>query len=353
MQQKTIIPPSKSELPMDPLFTLYYPHYFENSLSQRWQKLYKKNGLFSLIKSLNVHVVSDIEECRKLWEEFSPNTSLFDTWEFRYAFWKACQDEPYFLVLKDHKENFALLPLWYEKEKKKYFWFGSWWMEDNQFFVKDDVFIPLLLSVSPTPVHLNAVSADTVAVAKKYMRFKPDDPKFTLDVSGFSSLDEYLATLKKKKRYNLKRDRKHIENLAPQIIYDRFEDFETLVNLCNRRFHQKGEDTDWEDPQRVETFRQVIEIGKKHKSYGMRMISLVIGDKIAAVDLITTFNRCYYSLKCGYDVKNFPGIGNYVNLLEIEDAIALGMKKMDFLEYDYGWKDTMFEKIELFKYDKK
>lgn len=331
----------------------FYPHYFQNILTQKQQSYYQTNGHSSLLKSLQVGVVSQIDECHQLWKRFSPHLTLFDTWDFRLAFWKAYHHTPYFIVLKKDLEEFSFLPLWYEEDEKRYTWFGSTWQEENKFFVKDPLFIPLLLAICPSPALLNAISTELPLWVEKVIKLKRDDPKYILSLNVIRSADDYLATLKKKKRYNLKRDRRIIEAQNPRIIFDGFSDFETLVNLSIKRFQEKGEDTDWEDSRRIETFRQVIKLGQRGCAYKVRMLTVVIGNKAAAVDLIALFNGCYYPLKCGYDVKNFPGIGNYVNLLEIEDAISLGMKKMDFLEIGYGWKDKWFEEVPLLQYEKK
>jgi len=331
----------------------FYPYYFQNTLTKQQQRYYSANGHSSLVKSLQIEVFSQIDECQKLWKEFSLGTTLFDAWDFRLAFWEGYHHTPYFLVLKNGLDNLALLPLWYEKDKKKYTWFGSAWQEENKFFAENPLMIPILLAVCPSPVILNAISAELPLWAEKVIRLKPDDPKYILKLEAVKSAEDYLTTLKKKKRYNLKRDRKIIEAQNPRIIFDNFDDFDTLVDLSIKRFEEKGEDTDWEDPRRVETFRQVIKLGLANGSYKVRMITIVIGRKTAAVDLIVMLNGCYYPLKCGYDVKSFPGIGSFVNLLEIDDALGLGMEKMDFLEIGYGWKDKWFEEVPLLQYEKK
>lgn len=330
----------------------FYPEYFHDCLTPNLQHFYQQNGHHDLIKSLKIEFVNQIEHCRQFWEEFSPQQTLFDTWEFRYAFWLGYRHKPCFILLKNTSQNLGLLPLWYEKDKQKYFWFGSWWQEENKFLVRDPILAPLLLAVCPTPVYLNAISLETVFWAKDYLDFQLDDPKYILNLTKINSIDDYLANLKKKKRYNLRRDRRIIEYQNPQVTFDNFSDFDTLVALSNKRFHEKGEDTDWEDFKRVKTFRQVINLGQEGKSYTVRMITVKIGKKIAGVDLIALYNDCYSPLKCGYDIQNFPGIGNFVNLLEIEDALQLGMKKMDFLEIGYGWKEKWFQAVPLFKYEK-
>ena len=343
---------ASTNMPQNGLLS-FYPHYFQNILTKREQNYYHTNGHSSLLKSLQIEVFSQIDNCQRLWKEFSLETTLFDTWDFRLAFWKGYHHTPYFLVLKNGLDNLALLPLWYESDKNKYFWFGSWWMEENKFLTKDPLFIPLLLAICPSPVTLNAISTELPPWLEKVIRLKPDDPKYILRLNTFTSADEYLDTLRKKKRYNFKRDRRIIEAQKPQIIFDNFTDFDSLVSLSVKRFKGKGEDADWEDPRRVETFRQVIKLAQTNGNYKVRLVTVKIGNKIAAVDLIALFNNCYYPLKCGYDVDKFPGIGSFVNLLEIDDAISLGMKKMDFLEIGYGWKDKWFEAVPLLQYEKK
>jgi len=331
---------------------LYYPSYIDQIPSKKLQEYYTSDELLKLIKSLQVEVVSNIELCHDLWNDFAPQNTLFDTWEFRCAFYNAYKHAPHFIVLKNNEGPVAVLPLWYEKDENRYVLFGSVWQEENSFLVKEPLFTPLLLSVCPSPLYLNALTQETVKWSLDYMDFELDDPKYILDLTTLNSVDDFLGMFKKKRRYNWRRDWRIIEGKKPTIHIDRFSDFGSLVSLSKQRFKSKGEETDWEDERRVEAFAQVIELGKKKKSYEIRMISVEIDNKIAAVDLITMYKNCYYPLKCGYDVGQFPGIGNYVNLIEIKDALSLNMKKMDFLEIDYGWKSKWFDEIPLYKYEK-
>lgn len=166
--------------------------------------------------------------------------TLFDTWDFRLAFLKGYNHTPYFLTLKSNLENIALLPLWYEEDNKRYTWFGSTWQEENKFLVKDPLMIPILLAICPSPVTLNAISTELPSWAEKVIKLMPDDPKYILSLDDISSVDDYLATLKKKKRYNLKRDRRIIEAQNPEVLFNKFTDFDTLVDLSIKRFEEKG-----------------------------------------------------------------------------------------------------------------
>lgn len=326
--------------------------YFLKQYSKQQKENLNKNVVVDFFKSLRLKIETQIDVCQDLWKEFAPCDSVFNTWDFRYAFWYAYQYELYFIVLKNESENLAVLPLCFDKDEKKYFWFGGLWPEDNTFFVKKTELVPLLFSVCPSPALLNTISLATFNKFRNFVHLEPDDPKYILDLQNLNNSDDFLAKLKKKRRYNLRRDKKIIEKLEPKIVYDNYADFKHLVGLSKNRFRLKGEHCDWEDPRRIETFKKIIDLGVKNNNYKVRIITVIIGNKIASVDLILIFNNCYAPIKCGYNVKDFPGIGNFVNLLEIDDAISLEMKTMDFLEVNYGWKDKWFRSVPLFKFEK-
>lgn len=308
----------------------------------------KQTGSFSVKES--VEIVTDINQCSKLWQEFNPAKSLFDSWEFRLAFYKGYKYEPYFLLLKNGHEVLAILPLWYDLDKKRYTWFGSDWQEEVRFYAKAPSHIQTLLLAAPPPLFLNAIAQDSIEPIKELIGFEADDPKYILSLAKLKNHEDYLMNLKKNRRHDLRKDRRRIEKQNPEIIINNFDDFKYLIKLSKKRFQEKGEKTDWEDVRRITTFKEVIRLSGK--SYQTRMITIKIDGRIAGVDLICLSGGTYYTVKCGYDVQSFSGIGNFMNLLEIDDAIKLKMEKIDFLQNNYGWKSQYFQPLPLFKYRK-
>jgi len=292
-------------------------------------------------------IVKDLKECQKLWNEFSPHKTLFDTWEFRLAFQEAYKYEPYFIVLRQGGENKALLPLCYDHDNKRYIWFGTNWQEEVDFFAKEKKYVPQLIEAAPTPLELDAISPSIIEHMKAIKHVGEDDPKYKLNVANFAHHEDYLKSIRKGERRNLRKDRNRVEKLSPTIDFNKFKDLKHLIKLSEKRFAEKGEDTDWEDPRRVLAFKNVIKLSGK--SYDARMISIRVGKKIAGVDLVCLYKGTYFAVKCGYDVKNFSGIGNYMNMFEIDDAIRLGMQNVDFLQSSYQWKNKLFQPTPLFK----
>lgn len=299
----------------------------------------------------STQIVTSLNECKKLWQKFSPNQTIYDIWEFRLAFYLAYQHQPHFIVLYHHQIPVGLIPLWFDIGKQHYDWFGSYWHEHNNFWVTDPKYLPLLLRSLPIPSVLRAINPSQIQQLNHQLPpsfiLEPDEPTFSLKLNQINNHNNYLLTLKKKTRYNLKRDWQKITQLHPTVTYDRFDDILALIALNTQRFLDKGEEPDCLDPRRAQAFKNLLILALESQKYQIRMISIEIEHQLAVVDLIAIYQKTYYSLKGGSDLRKFPGIGNYINLLEIDDACNLGMKKIDFLQSPQGWKNAWFEPQQL------
>ncbi len=291
-----------------------------------------------------VRIETDLETCHQLFEEFSPKRTLFELWEFRYAFYLGDKNQPVFLIFEREGEPIGLLPLWYEKDKDELRWFGSWWQEANTFWIKDKSLIPAIINLFPQKILLNAISISP-RTAKK-LGFVADDPKYLLSLEEYPTLDSFLQKFNKKKRYNLRRDQKIVLSHNPKTVINRLSDIEKLFQLSIKRFANKDESA-FAHAERRKTFREIV---RRAKDYEPRMISTEINGRVVGVDLVAIHKGIYYSLNGAYDLKHYPGLGNYSNFVLIQDAINLGLKAVDFLEVSYGWKEDWFKPIPLFQF---
>lgn len=325
-----------------------------------WHSFLSENGYMKLAQKLNLQVFSKQNEIKDIWNAFSPNESVFDLWDVRNAFSQAYNFDPYFLTLIKQKgaDNKILgaLPLWKNSDKLepaddadacdagKYVWFGSNWPEDNVFFATDVDFIPLLLIAAPKKLELACIrSKPEYQLLTDFPSFeKEEEEKYFLDLTKISCLDDYLRILRKKKRYNLKRDRKRILALNPRIILNQPQHLEELFSLNIKRFREvfpdePNEQSAFEDERRKNVFRN---LQKFAGIYQTRTIATVIKGKIEAVEFGLVHHKTYYALNAGADISSYSGLGVFSNLLILEDALKLGCTKIDFLEGDNNWKES-------------
>ena len=69
--------------------------------------------------------ITDIKDCQRIWQLFSPKDTLWDLWELVESIYNPKIHSPLFLVgVRGGKET-GLLPLWFDKSQKVYYSFGG------------------------------------------------------------------------------------------------------------------------------------------------------------------------------------------------------------------------------------
>lgn len=316
---------------------------------------YYQNGLSKLIPRMTLKVHSELDECHNLWEKFSPKKSLFDSWDFRYSWHESYQLNPYFYAIYEGGKPVALLPLCYDdSDKKRFEWFGTNWMEDNTFFVKDEHFIDLLYAVFPTPIHLNAI--DRIGHWEKTKinnELKKDDPKNIKSVVQYSSIGDLVSSFAKKPRYHLRSDFHDVMSLNPKIVESEDKDLklmDEMIRMNIEQFKDKPDDeSDLTVPKRAETYRSLV---KNAGNYSIKFIQIFIQNRLAAIDFIIKYKDIYYTIKGGIDVNRFKGLSNFMVYFEFGDAIKNGFSKVDCLQIDYGWKHRFFDQTPTFLFER-
>lgn len=322
----------------------YIPQTSEN-------RYFYENGLSKIIPKLKVKVHSDMETCYHLWDLFSPKKTPFDLWDFRYAWYEGYKYKLYFYTIYEKKLPLAVLPLWFDEERKKYEWFGSYYMEDNKFFVKDEQFIDILIKIAPKPISLDAIEIEERLKSKDFFtKLILDEPKFIKDISRFNSMDNLLATLSKKNRYHLKSDHQRIIIQNPKTVISNFSNehlTNEFVRLNMLRFDNViNDESDFHQEKRRNAYLAII---KNAGVYNIQFNQVYIQNYLAAIDLAVLYNGIYAVPRGGNDVYRFKGIGNFMVYFDFEDAIKKKYALVDCLQIDYDWKHRFFDQRETYR----
>lgn len=316
------------------------------------------NGVSRLIPRLTLKVHTDLESAYFLWNKFSPNKTVFDLWDFRYAWLRGYGYQQYFYTLYEGKNVLGTLPLWYNEKDHYYEWIGGYWMEGNSFFAEDDRIIDLLLSAVPIPIKLLSVEKDQFErVHHTAADFKPEvDLKYIKNINSIKSMDQFLAGLSKKHRYNFKSDFKRIESYNPktEFVTNELAPLEELFTLNFRRFDSVNKAKSiYRDMRQSNAFRETVKTAMDpNSSYSVKFFRTEIAGKVAAVDLLINYKDTYYQVCGSNDVRSYNGIGNYMVYKEIEDAINSNYGLIDCLQEDHTWKHRLFDNREMYVFQK-
>jgi hypothetical protein len=280
--------------------------------------------------------VTDLDECRALWSFLGRTRYVSDFWEFRLCFHRHFQNRPHFLLLEDHRGILGMIPLCLlEKEDMFVFfpgetWHGKTWLERTPIYCREREALPKLLSACPPRTYLRYMEADK---ADEAVELELDEIGYLLHPPGVHfSLDEYHKRFSWKK---LKAIKKEISTLlTPKSSWhvNRLPDYDTMVRLNLARF---DEDSYFHDPRFREGFRDTVLW--LHERGCLRMVSLEIGGKTAAVDLGAVLDDTYVVFLGGTHPA-FPGVAKAMNMHHIEFAFERRLSRMDFLCGDFHWK---------------
>ena len=85
---------------------------------------------------IKISCEKDPGKAKALWEEISPNESLYDRWDFRFAFWQTKPWPLSFYAAHDEGRLVALLPLQENTEAGYLEFLAADFMESNRIFCR-------------------------------------------------------------------------------------------------------------------------------------------------------------------------------------------------------------------------
>jgi len=285
---------------------------------------------------IRTRTVTDLDECRVLWNSLARTRYVSDLWEFRLCFHRHFQNRPFFLVLEDVHGILGMLPLCrLEKEDMFVFfpgetWRGKTWLERTPVYCRDRQALPELLSACPPRTYLRYIEADEADLPAE---MELDEIGYLLHPPELHfNMDEYHKRFAWKK---LKAVKKEISTLlVPESSWhvNRLSDYDAMVRMNRSRFDH---DSYFHDPRFMEGFRDVIQW--LHDRGWLRMASLEICGQTAAVDLGAVFDHGYVVFLGGTH-PDFRGVAKAMNMHHIEFALEQGYSRVDFLCGDFYWK---------------
>jgi hypothetical protein len=280
--------------------------------------------------------VTDLDECRVLWNFLGPARHVSDLWEFRLCFHKYFQNQPFFLVLEDNRGLLGMLPLCrLAKEDTFVFfpgetWQGRTWIERTPIYCREQEVLPEILSACPPRTYLRYIEADETdpppALENDEIGYLLHPLELQFDIQG------YYERFNRKKFKAIKKEIASILSAECSWHVNRLTDYDVMVRMNRGRFENESY---FHDTRFTEGFRDVV-LWLQDRGW-LRMVSLEIGAETAAVDLGAVYNGSYVVFLGGTN-PDFPGVAKAINMYHIESAFEQGFSRVDFLCGDFYWK---------------
>ena len=293
------------------------------------------------MNSLTFTVITNLEEAKTMWNLFSPQRTIDDEWDFRYAFYKYLNFPLHFIVGYDGEKPVGLLPLQlntnkgmstvrFQMNEPFLEFFGGIDTDDNKVFILPEYkqYIPEFLQQISSAAVL-APLAEQYTVTNNPATYYTD--KFVVDLKGLTNLDMFLEKnfQGKSKRRLRNRISYFYKNYKIEIKKGTDLDLELLFLLNKNRF---GKISAFNMKHRRQLFRDLT------KLYNTDIFTIFIDGEPKAVSLSLIHKGVYIGLNSGYDYS-MRDLGKFVFITKIQRAIELGCDQFDAGKNDNGWKE--------------
>ena len=286
---------------------------------------------------LNVSVCKDLEKAARLWRDHWPRHCLFDLWPIRACFQNRYNHPPHFIVASEKNRFRGLVALsWIPEEN--YFghfpgelWQGKTWLEQNKIISADSRVARALLERVPARTRIRYLADDDYPHTRASAELDETGYLFfpaQYDYCFQSYQQSFSAKTRKKMRSELAR----LAARGVQYRYNHWSDIDTLFRLNLERY--KGSSY-FEDNRFLGAMEDLAAWLRANNL--LRITTVLVGGKVAAVDLGAVWNSTY-TVIAGGTHADFPGVAKLINLHHLEWACAQKIQMVDFLCGEFNWK---------------
>ena len=281
---------------------------------------------------ISFEIVKDLPTAERLWKLLSPDQTIFDTWDFRYCFYKYFNYELFFYVGKIEDEIIGLLPLQFNSDKGYLEFFGGSAMENNQIFIKSgcEKYISEFYKQLDKPSKLQYIIGDDLFTTHLPIQ----DYKYTLPLDTLTKDTDYIeqyfqGETKKKLKKRLK---KFEEEHTIEMITNEPEDIELLFQFNTAKF--QGESI-FQIPHRREIFHDLTK-----SSFPKYVLTFLVDGTKQAVGFAILYKGVYVSFSSGINPAAPKNLSSNLHIKKIDHAISIGAKVYDAMIGDCGWKEN-------------
>jgi hypothetical protein len=287
---------------------------------------------------IKVSVCRDIREAKQLWQRHWPQRCLFDLWPVRACFQSQFNHSPYFLVATQDGKFCGMLALsWIDEEQcfghfPGEVWRGKTWLEQNKILAGNSEVLSALLEHIPEVARIRYLTGASCL---------PSVSSAVVDETGYLffpkqygySFQGYLKCFSGKSRKKIRIEMDRLKAGGLSYRYDCFEDIEHLFRMNMENFKENSYFSDLRFLRSFENLAAWL-----HANKLLRVTTVIIGDKVAAVDIGAVWGSTY-TLLAGGTHADFPGVAKLINLHHIEWACHQQLAEVDFLCGDFNWKE--------------
>ncbi|MBT8078110.1 MAG: GNAT family N-acetyltransferase, partial [Gammaproteobacteria bacterium] len=277
-----------------------------------------------------IHTETDIQECRKLWETFSPHKGAWDDWDLMFAYHDQDNHRFNFMVHQNadgHADG--LVPLVFDTKNNRFMLMAGSYPDGRILWIRHEDF-PEFFEQFPEHTVLFELSQSWVSALLKFSpqfeaSFAELDTRYYLVPSEFHfDFNQHIGTFSSEKKQKFLYDLRNIGKREPILHWSDENYADLFIELVNRNF---GEASDYADPDNANEVRRVI--AELKRSGRLKTLTIEIDGDRHAVSLSLLHGNKMIALYASSN-NDYNNLGKLLNVETINEACRLRVDEISF-----------------------
>jgi hypothetical protein len=288
-----------------------------------------------------IRTETDVEQCRKLWETFSPQQDAWDDWELMFAFHDQDHHRFNFLVhqASDGQAD-GLIPLVEDTQKNRFMLMGGSYPDGRVLWLQNQDFPEFFEHFPEQTVFFDLKQSwvnDLLQICPQFAaNFSEQDLRYYLSPAEFGfDFDKHLETFSADKKKKFLYDLRSIGKREPLLHWGGENEADLFIELVNRNF---GEASDYADAENAKELRRVI--AELEKSGRLKTMTIEVDGARQAVSLSLLHCNKMIALYASSN-NDYNNLGKLLNVETIREACRLRVDEISFMtgmQWKANWK---------------
>lgn len=288
-----------------------------------------------------ITTTTDIQECRTLWNLFSPRQDAWDDWDLMFAFHDQDKHRLNFLVHRNSDgQADGLLPLVYDTKQDRYMLMAGSYPDGRILWLRHQDFAEFFEQLPGRTVLFDLRQSCVSELLRLHpeleVNFSEQDLRYHLipsefDFDFYKHIDTFSPDKKKKFLYDLR----NIGKREPVLHWGNENAADLFIELVNRNF---GAESDYADAENANELRRVI--GELEQSGRLKTLTIEIDGTRQAVSLSLLHGNKMVALYAASN-NDYNNLGKLLNVETIEEACRLRVDEISFMtgmQWKADWK---------------
>jgi len=288
-----------------------------------------------------IRTETDREECRKLWEQFSPGKEAWDDWHLLVAYHDPDNHRLNFLVHEtgDGQAD-GLVPLVHDAKLDRYMLLGGSYPDCRILWLRFEDFPEFFEQFPDRTVFFDLKQSWVSDLLQQHPQFESGfaepDLRYYLVPSDFDyDFDKHLDTFSADKKQKFLYDLRNIRKREPVLHWSHDNEAELFIDLVNRNF---GEASDYVDADNANEVRRMI--AELERSSRLKTLTIEIDGAPQAAALSLLHNNKMIALYAASN-NDYNNLGKLLNVESINEACRLRVDEISFMtgmQWKANWK---------------